>query len=128
MPSPVRIAQTEAPASYVTRIREHFQREEVGAARRVLAEALRAGVDEPGLANWEKLLAPGKVLGYHPAEPDSDLHAEVHWLDQHGQEYRGQWVAVIGEKMLAHAETLEELRSDLSKLALTTRPLVHFMG
>jgi hypothetical protein len=127
MPRAARIAQTEAPVSYVARIREHVERDEVGAARRVLAEALRAGVDEPGLANWEKLLAPGKVLGYSPPEPDSDLQAEIRWLDEHGREYRGQWIAVLGEKMLAHAETLEELRSELSKLALKARPLVHFM-
>lgn len=127
MPRAARVPQNDVPGSYVARIREHVEREEVGAARRVLAEALREGSNEPGLANWEKLLAPGKVLGYSPAR-GSDLQAEVRWLDEHSQEFRGQWVAVLGAQMLAHAETLEELREKLDKLTLPTRPLVHFLG
>ena len=126
MPSPARIPQPDV-RSYVDRIREHVEREEVGAARRLVAEALREGSTEPGLANWEKLLAPGKVLGFSPAT-GSDLRAEIRCLDEHAKEYRGQWVAVLGEKILAHAETLEELRTKLAELALPGRPLVHFLG
>jgi hypothetical protein len=128
MPSSARIAQTEAPVSYVARIREHVEREEVSAARRVLAEALRAGVDEPGLANWEKLLAPGKVLGYSPASP-TDFEAEMRWFAEHAQEHRGEWVAVLNGELLAHAEAYKDLRAKLDAITPKPKefPLVHFI-
>jgi hypothetical protein len=126
MPRPARIPPADVH-SYVDRIREHVQRDEVGAARRLVAEALREGSTEPELAYWAEVLAPAKVLGVHPAT-GTDLQAEIRCLNEHAKEYRGQWVAVLGEKLLAHAETLEELRTKLSQLALPTRPLVHFMG
>jgi hypothetical protein len=126
MPTPARIAQTEAPVSYVARIREHVQREEVGAARRVLAEALRAGADEPNLDHWAKVLAPAKVLGHSPAS-STDRGDEVLWFEKNGREYRRQWVAVLGDELLAHAETYPELRAQLDRLKPAGRPLVHFI-
>lgn len=126
MPAPARIAQTEAPISYVARIREHVQREEVGAARRVLAEALRAGTDEPGLDHWAKVLAPAKVLGYSPAS-GTDRGREILWFEKHGNEYKRQWVAVLGDELLAHAAAYPELRAQLDRLKPAGRPLVHFI-
>jgi hypothetical protein len=125
MPSPARIPQPDV-RSYVDRIREHVEREEVGAARRLVAEALREGSTEPGLADWERLLAPGKVLGFSPAS-EFDRSAEFRWFAEHGREYRGQWVAVLGEQMLAHAKVYEDLRAELDKLRPAAPPFVHFV-
>jgi hypothetical protein len=127
MPRAARAPQTDISSSYVDRIREHVERDEVAAARRLVAEALREGSTEPGLAHWAEVLAPAKVLGSHPAT-GSDLEAEIRCLNEHAGDYKGQWVAVLGEKLLAHAETLDELRKQITQLALPTRPLVHFMG
>lgn len=121
-----RIPQIDAPSSFVDRIREHVERDEVGAARRVLAEALQAGSTEPRLANWEKLLAPGKVLGSIPVR-DSDRSAELSWLAEHGKEYRREWVAVLGAQLLAHAKSYAELRAELDRLKSASPPLVHFI-
>jgi len=126
MPRAARIPQTDAIPSYVDRIREHVEREEVGAARRVLAEALQAGSTEPRLANWERLLAPGKVLGTSPAL-DSDRSAEFGWLAEHGKKYRREWVAVLGPQMLAHSKSYAELRAELDKLTPASPPFVHFI-
>lgn len=112
--------------SYVDRIREHVERDEVGAARRVLAEALRDGASEPGLENWAEILAPAKILGFSPPA-ETDLSAELGWFKQHGKEYRGEWVAVLGTELLAHARTYEELRAQLDRLKPARSPFAHFV-
>jgi hypothetical protein len=120
-----RIPQSHVPQSYVDRIREHVEREEVGAARRVLTEALREGSDEPGLADWERLLAPGKVLGTSPPS-ESDFETDFRCLEGLARDYKGQWVAVFKGELLAHAKSYEELRAKLSQKAPQARPLVYF--
>jgi len=125
MPRTARVPQTDVP-SYVDRIREHVERDEVGAARRLVAEALREGSAEPGLAHWAEVLAPARVLGFSPPT-GSDVRVDVRWFDEHWQEYRGQWVAVLKGEMLAHAETLEELQDKLAQLRPLAASLVHFV-
>jgi Family of unknown function (DUF5678) len=41
--------------------------------------------------------------------PDSERRAEYEWLRLHRGEYPGQYVAVLGDRLVAHAETLGEL-------------------
>jgi hypothetical protein len=127
MPLPARVPQRDvSSSSYVDRIREHVERDEVAAARRVVAEALREGSTEPGLAHWAEVLAPAKFLRFSPAT-GTDVRDDVRWFDEHGQEYRGQWVAVLKGEMLAHASTYEDLRATLDKIAPKGHPLVHFV-
>ena len=126
MPRAALIPQSDALSSYVDRIREHVERDEVGAARRVLAEARQEGSTEPGLAHWAEVLAPAKILGFKPAT-GTDLRDDIRWFDEHGRDYRGQWVAVYKGELLAHAESLAELRGELAKLSPMTPSLVHFV-
>lgn len=126
MPGDTRIQQPDTLPSYVDRIREHVERDEVGVARRVLAEALQAGSTEPGLAHWAEILAPARVLGFKPAN-GTDLRDDIRWFDEHGQDYKGQWVAVHKGELLAHAESLAELRGELARLSPLTPSLVHFV-
>jgi len=126
MPRPAAIPQIDAPSSYVARIREHLERDEIQAARRVVAEALQEGSTEPGLTNWAELLAPAKILGFSPAT-GTDVRDDVRWFDEHGHHYRGQWVAVRRGEMMAHAPSLKELRAELAKLGPPEASLVHFV-
>jgi hypothetical protein len=121
-----RIPHDDAPASYVDRIRHHIERDEVGAARRLVAEALRDDVNEPGLKQWAEVLAPAKILGSHPAT-GTDIRLDIRWFDEHRHEYKGQWVAVARGELLAHAESYEDLRAKLAASAPTEHPLVHFI-
>ena len=115
-----------SPSSFAERIRDHIERDEVGAARRVLAEARREGANEPALDAWETVLAPAKILARQPAT-GTDLRTDLRWIAEHAQEYRGQWVAVLAGKLLAHSEDHEELRARLAAIAPTASPLVHFI-
>jgi uncharacterized protein DUF5678 len=125
MPRAARIPRDDDHASYVDRIREHVEREEVGAARRILAEALREGSHEPGLTDWERLLAPGKVLGTSPPS-ESDFETDFRCLEGLARDYKGQWVAVFKGELLANARSYAELRAHLSQKAPQARPLVYF--
>jgi len=44
-----------------------------------------------------------------PEEPDPSRQRELEWKKQHGVEYAGQYVAVLGDRLVAHADTLREL-------------------
>lgn len=38
-----------------------------------------------------------------------DCTSEQRWLAEHGHEYAGQWVALDGDKLLAHGESSHEV-------------------
>ncbi len=42
-------------------------------------------------------------------EPDPYRRRELEWMKQHRDEYAGQYVALLGDRLVAHAETLREL-------------------
>jgi len=42
-------------------------------------------------------------------EPDPYRRRELEWMKQHRDEYAGQYVALLGDTLVAHAETLREL-------------------
>jgi Family of unknown function (DUF5678) len=125
MHAPARAPQPKE-TSYVERIREHVERDEVGAARRVLAEALQAGSDEPRLKSWAEILAPAKILGFSPPA-ETDRSAELRWFREHAKDYHGEWVAVLDDDLLAHAPTYEELRAQLDELKPARSPFAHFI-
>jgi hypothetical protein len=55
--------------------------------------------------------------------PDPYRRREMEWLKQHDQEYAGQYVAVLGDRLVAHADTLPEL-DRLIKASGVRRPVI----
>lgn len=73
--------------------------------------------------------APPRVVdsprrGYK--EPDRSR--EFAWLREHGHAYRGKWVAVLGDRLVATADTLRDLLQQVQQARLTEHPLVHLLG
>ena|SRR6185436_18661156 len=112
--------------SYSERILELVEADKVGGARQLLAEALEHGAQEEDLAYWQKVLAPGKVLGTSD-ELDPDRTLEFHWLETHWRNYRKQWVALAEDRLLAHSATLEEVLSATEGMTLGRRPLLYYI-
>jgi len=52
---------------------------------------------------------PGSDQEMAQAEPDPFRRREYEWLRQHRDEYAGQYVALKGDRLVAHAESLREL-------------------
>ncbi|HEX4961944.1 MAG TPA: DUF5678 domain-containing protein [Thermoanaerobaculia bacterium] len=122
----LRKIEAETP-SYSDRIRELVEADLVGGARRLLAEALELGVQEEALSYWQKVLAKGKPLRVGGGELDFDRTPEVTWLREKSGPYRGQWVALLGNELLAHSESLDEVVSTLEKHKPARRPMLHYV-
>ncbi len=110
---------------YKTLIRELIEREQIGAARRLFATASLELLTDTSLTSLQQVLAPARVMVIKKA--DVDRAREYRWLATHANRYRGQWVALDGEALLAHAPSLKELREVLKTLAAPKPPLVHYI-
>ena len=124
MAKALQIARNDADELFVPRIRRLLEeRADIRSARRLLAEAREHGSLEPELEELEKLLAPPQVQ-LRPAS-DFDRSAEFAWLEQHAADYHGRWVAVLGDRLLAQAATLDEILAALDAAPPKARPLLH---
>ena len=127
MAEPIKVPYEETAESYVARVRELAGTDRVGGARRVLQEALQKFPHDPVLARWKELLGPAKFNGYSPASGFT-RDAELRWLDTHGSAYPGEWVAVLGDRLLGHSKDLQELTEQLKAQPPTEHPpLYHYI-
>jgi hypothetical protein len=123
MAKPLRKTEPET-RFYKERIRELVEQDRVGAARKLLAEALEKGDHGEDLSGWQRVLAPAKVLRVG-GELDIDRTPDFQWLKDHSDMYRGQWVALFGGELLAHGENLKELLAKLEDHPRGRRALLH---
>lgn len=91
------------------------------AARKLLAEL----PDEPQYLQLRTLLRPPTTS--KASRRDRERGAEYQWLREHASAYRGRWVAILGNELVASAATLRELRNSLRSTPLPSVPLVHFV-
>lgn len=117
-----KIAQRNESTLYVPRIRKLLEAADLRGARKLLAEAREREAAEPELEQLERLLAPPRQQ-LRPAS-DFDRSAEIRWLDEHWEEYRDQWVALLHDELLAHG-TLDEVTAELKAKPPKERALLH---
>jgi hypothetical protein len=115
------------PRSYSERIRELVEADKASSARGLLAEAMGRKEQDPDLAEWQKILAPGKILGAS-SELGPELTPEFQWLDANSRNYRRQWVALAENRLLAHSEDMNEVLSALKGMKLGRRPFLHYIA
>ena len=109
--------------SRVAAIRELMQNEQIASARKVLGLIPVEAFDEPTMKRLRRALAPPVVR--RSERRDVDRTQTYAWLRQHSHEFRGQWVAVDEDGLLAAAPTLKDLRRQLAALPSTQQPLIH---
>ncbi|HSS50542.1 MAG TPA: DUF5678 domain-containing protein [Thermoanaerobaculia bacterium] len=112
--------------SYSERIRELVEADKVEGARRLLAEAL-SGHHGEDLSGWQRVLAKTKGRPNPDVEPDFDRTPEFRWITEHAEAYRGQWVALLGRKLLAHSTSLKEVVAALERNKPPRRAMLHFV-
>jgi hypothetical protein len=121
----LKIAPTDESQLYVSRIRALVEEGRVREARALVKEALLSNPSEPGLQNWSEVLAPAKVRTAPPGTGmDFDRSAEIRWLELHWEEYRGEWVALLHDELLAHG-TLDEVMAQLEAVDPKAQALLH---
>jgi hypothetical protein len=118
-----KIARTDESELYVPRIQALVESGRVHEARDLVKEALHVNPSEPGLAHWKEVLSPATVRAVQ--EIEMDRSADLRWLEDHGDSYPDQWVAVLAGSLVAHARTLRELQSILDEKAPGEPVLLH---
>ncbi len=104
--------------------RRLLQSEQVSAARALLEAAPAHVLSDPVIARLRSTLAPPVVRLVD--RQDADRTPEYNWLRAaQGGQYRGQWVAINGDCLLAAAPSLRELRELLRANPPDRPPLVH---
>ncbi|HVQ74132.1 MAG TPA: hypothetical protein VMT79_01195 [Candidatus Binatia bacterium] len=81
------------------------------AARQLLDAAPLGVLNDPVMMRLRAALAPPVVTRIQ--RRDVDRQREYEWLRTEGPRYRGCWVALEGNTLVASAKTLRELRKDL---------------
>ena len=78
-------------------------------------------------------IPPARIIGI--GEPFNDRVREYQWLIKHRREYVGQWVALEGDQLIAHADNAKEvfekaevLGMDLPLVLLVEDPDVCYAG
>ena len=97
------------------------ERQQVGAARQLLPSL-------PDTLEYRRLRALlRRPRTWSAPRRDRERSVDFRWLHQHGRDYVGRWVALAGGNLLAEADSLHALRSDLRQSAPQARPLIHFI-
>ncbi len=108
---------------YLALVRSVLERDDFEAARKALDAVPLETSDEPEVRRLKDLLAPPRIT-VSPAR-DVDRTQEYRWLRTHWHEFRGQWIAVDGDTVVAASRSLKELREKLKALQLNRPPIVH---
>jgi hypothetical protein len=116
----------EETRSYAERIRELVEQDYVGAARKLVAEAVQQGEQDEELLKWQRVLAPARTLRVGGPR-DIDRTPDVEWMRQHWNDYRGQWVALLQGELLAHSESLDEVLALLKPNKYDHPPLLQYL-
>lgn len=116
----------EEARSYMERIDECIFHGDIRGARALVAEAIEKGFQHERLAKLQEILAPARVRGTRPAD-EPDRTRELRWVESHGDSYRGEWVALLGDELLAHSSNLKEVAARLDENPPPVRPLLYWI-
>jgi hypothetical protein len=113
--------------SYAERIRELVEQDYVGAARKLVAEAVEHGEQDEEFLKWQRALAPAVSKVSRNKELDPDPMLDLNWIWQHREDYCGQWVALLEGELLASSQSLDEVVSHLETNPAGRRVLFHYI-
>jgi hypothetical protein len=108
------------------RIRELLKRGDVGGARAVAARAAARRPASAVLAHWAEVLS-GAPAQLGEAATGRSRQREATWLRQHASEYEGQWVALVGDRLISASPDLSVVRDALRASGQTAEALLHFV-
>jgi len=108
---------------FMIAVQKLIEAEQLVAAREMLNAAPTHILTDPLVVRLRSILAPPVVKRVQ--KRDVDRSREYEWLETEGHKHRGHWVALDGDRLLAVASSLRELREQLRTIALTHPPLLH---
>jgi len=108
---------------YIVGLRDLVERDQIAAARRMLGALPLRFLDDPEVSRLHRALATPTVR--KTEKRDIDRRNEYDWIRSNQHAYRGQWVALDGDQLLASAASLRELRERLRAIQPALPPLIH---
>jgi hypothetical protein len=127
---PVQVIEAEAPAQgpstrneYRAAISAALNNESLRGAQRAAAEGHAKFPDDPELARLDRLLTSRPARSFK-GPPVPDRTEAYKWLDENGEAYRGQWIALGDKGLLAASPDFNELVSTLKAMSPEVLPLL----
>lgn len=111
--------------SFADAVRSSLGSGQAGEARRAAAQGAAAFPGDPWLRKANRVLNPSRIVSKPATAPDRTR--EFAWLRKHSAEYRGRWVALLGEELLSSGTKLEDVLSEVRSHNLDTKPLIHYI-
>jgi hypothetical protein len=108
---------------FVRAIRSFLANAQAGAARQAAARGAVSFPDDLRLQKANRVLNPSRIVSRPATAPDRT--GEFAWLRKHSAEFRGSWVALMGEELLSSGEKLEDVLGEVQSRSLGAKPLIH---
>lgn len=108
---------------YASLIRGMLHQDQVAAARTLLSVAIGEQPGDSELRIVAGILA--RPTSVRKVLRDRDRAREYAWLTSHGAQHRGRWVALVGNELVASAESLKELLLSLEVSGHQSEALIH---
>lgn len=94
-------------------------------ARARVKEFSQRWPDSPRVQKWAYVLEPAKarVIKGPPAPPRDKEYA---WLHQHARDYPGQWIALLGDQLIAADADISKVLEIVDRTGRAREILLHF--
>lgn len=109
-----RPARALAASASAQQIRSLVEQGNIAEARAMLGRIAARQELSADLAKWKRVLAQPTVTSA-PVGTGVSMAETTAWLEQHADEYAGQWVALRGKTLLGAHQSRRELRSRLER-------------
>ena len=109
--SPKSATSDAQPFLLIERVKNLLDQQKIREARRTLEIGSSRYPASRQIARLLRAISPGRVSPTGWAS--SGRERETAWIKQHGHEYRGKWIALDGDRLIAFAANLSELIANL---------------
>lgn len=116
---------SSSAAELVAAIESLLQSQQFLAARQVAARAAKAHSGHPWLELANRVLNPTRIAARPSSDNGIDRSKELDWLRSRSSEHRGKWVALLGDELIACADSFDEVLREVRSRDLADHPLVH---
>ncbi len=116
------------PFLLIERVKKLLGQQKIRDARRTLEIGSIRHPEDRQIASLLRAISPGRVSPTGWASTGRER--ETTWIKQHGYEYRGKWIALDEDRLIALADTLNELLAKLDTSSERKKPpfIQHLMS
>jgi hypothetical protein len=114
-------SQTEAD---LERLRALLEESDVEGARRFVKELAARWPNEERVQHYARVLAPPRTQVIY-GKRGRRMDKEFAWLREYGHQYRGQWVALYEDRLVAADPDLQVVRATVQRTPGVRGALIH---